>query len=1272
MLKSRLQRNAIRRRLLGFENLEHRRVLAAYISEFHFDPLFGDSSEDQYLELRGGVGTTLEEGTYFVGIESADGIDTLGDVHTVIDLSNLVFGSNGYMVFVQQGSSWVTDSAATVYAGTGSGFNSLTSGVFESDSLDGSIHAGSSTYLLIQSETKPELGDDIDSDNDGTPDGPYSEWEVLDGFATLPWIESTQEQRTYASIAFVEDGVGDGHLPGATVISTTDQAYAGRFGASIGYRDGDWISGNTVEESSGSFDFQFQHGIFGTPTQPSFGGEFLDNIGGPNWFSSASGFVFEDLNEDGIRQANEPGISGMQVTTRFEDTQNSATSFEESIDPNDFEAGTDASNSPEHYTLITAGTDNVPLGFKVTAEERELGTIFDKVFAHEGVKFFSSIRRLRMDFFRDARSVSINVTGNSNLSVTYGRLEVFDKDNNSLGFVRSSGLLDGVSEVLSVSSNDDIAWAVAYSDNEFQASSPFGEYDRIVAEMPRATATSIAAGAYASTPLIADTYEVEVAAPGRLYQTTPANEEGYTVGLADRQDVRELDFGFREKGAPAITDQSLNVGEHVAAEAVFAQLAIALDYPSQQLDITITGGDPDNQFSINEETFELSSANGDLNFETTDSYVLDILIEDRDFPDLSDAGQVTITILDENDTPQVASNNGNLDENSALGTVVATMQATDEDAPGDASTLTFSIEDGNTGDAFEINPVTGEVRVASPEQVNFETNPTFDLLIRATDMGSPVEFGEAILSVTLNDLDEIPVVLDTGLTIAENSPAFTSVGHLELKEYDAGETITWRIAGVDSMSFDLLPDGELVVKDGVQLDFETKPTYEFFVDATDDGNPPKTGERTITITVLDANDAPVIETETLEVDENSAADVVVGTVVATDQDEGHVVSYAIVGGVDGDKFAIDATTGELTVAEGADLNFEANAVLEVLVSATDDQTPPASSEKLVAVNLIDVNDPPLLDVEQSSVVENSSAGMVVAIEVNDPDVNESHTFEILNQDVDWFSIDSAGQLVVAEGADINFESSAANSSVVELRVTDSAGEQATGTITISATDANDPPEVASPLEDQAAEPNQLFEFVIPDGTFVDEDEGDSLRFSATTEAGFSLPSWLLFDSATRKFQGTPTDSDSGNLAVKVNVLDNANALVSDEFNLEVASAFPWHNSGMAEDVNDDNFVTPIDALMVINYLNNASSSEVPPGSAAEFGLVDVNGDNFVTAIDALIVVNQLNSGGGGEGESAQGSYYYAPPRGGDFGFDANEEEEDLLQLLASEAGALSR
>ena len=87
-------------------------------------------------------------------------------------------------------------------------------------------------------------------------------------------------------------------------------------------------------------------------------------------------------------------------------------------------------------------------------------------------------------------------------------------------------------------------------------------------------------------------------------------------------------------------------------------------------------------------------------------------------------------------------------------------------------------------------------------------------------------------------------------------------------------------------------------------------------------------------------------------------------------------------------------------------------------------------------------------------------------------------------------------------------------------------------------------------------------------------------------------------------------------------------------------AFSLHQNPNNElDVNDDGHVTPIDALVTINSLNDEGSRSnlvvgdelVMPGDTYFF---DTNGDFAITPIDVLHVINALNAAEGeGEGES---------------------------------------
>ncbi len=80
-----------------------------------------------------------------------------------------------------------------------------------------------------------------------------------------------------------------------------------------------------------------------------------------------------------------------------------------------------------------------------------------------------------------------------------------------------------------------------------------------------------------------------------------------------------------------------------------------------------------------------------------------------------------------------------------------------------------------------------------------------------------------------------------------------------------------------------------------------------------------------------------------------------------------------------------------------------------------------------------------------------------------------------------------------------------------------------------------------------------------------------------------------------------------------------------------ADFVPLHNRLIAEDVNRDFSVSPIDALLVINALyNNRKGIGVGEGeSGSSRAYLDVSGDGRLSPLDALIVINELNAEGEG-------------------------------------------
>ncbi|NES99667.1 MAG: DUF4114 domain-containing protein [Sphaerospermopsis sp. SIO1G1] len=166
---------------------------------------------------------------------------------------------------------------------------------------------------------------------------------------------------------------------------------------------------------------------------------------------------------------------------------------------------------------------------------------------------------------------------------------------------------------------------------------------------------------------------------------------------------------------------------------------------------------------------------------------------------------------------------------------------------------------------------------------------------------------------------------------------------------------------------------------------ELNQTYGFYSVATDNvGNEeavPTVADTTTTVTTLD-NSAPTVEDQTLTVEENSLEGTEVGTITATDP-ENQALAFAILAGNldldnDGDlAFAIDSSTGLITVNDSDDIDFENTSSFNLEVAATDSGN--ESDTANVTINLTDISEVSLTEFNVAQ-----SANGFFALEGNTP------------------------------------------------------------------------------------------------------------------------------------------------------------------------------------------------------------------------------------------------------------------------------------------------
>ncbi|XP_026095452.1 protocadherin alpha-6-like isoform X12 [Carassius auratus] len=423
-------------------------------------------------------------------------------------------------------------------------------------------------------------------------------------------------------------------------------------------------------------------------------------------------------------------------------------------------------------------------------------------------------------------------------------------------------------------------------------------------------------------------------------------------------------------------EQRLRISENTLPGADY-QLQAAVDPDSGTNSVRTYKLSPNDHFEIrvresDEDKVPFLVLKKAVDREITTTYKLLLTAVDGGNPPKSGILNITITILDTNDNRPVFSRDTysvTLQENSAVGTVVIRVNATDMDeGPNSEIEYSFAALNSKVHEVFDLHQVTGEIRVKG--KVDFEDSEVYKLDIQASDKGHPSMSANCRVVIKIIDVnDNWPDIEITSLykNIPEDSKPGTVISLISVTDKDAGINGKVICQLNKNIPFELKPSLKdnmysLVTKD--RLDRETSSQYEITMTASDLGQPSLTASTTLSVQISDVNDnSPefVINPLDLYIMENNAAGSSIISVSAFDRDtaENAMISYHIIRG-DGTPndlssfLNINSATGVVYSLKSFD--FETLKTSHFHVLATDSGTPSLSSNVTVNVFILDQND----------------------------------------------------------------------------------------------------------------------------------------------------------------------------------------------------------------------------------------------------------------------------------------------------------------------------
>uniref|UniRef100_A0AAQ4PVS5 Cadherin domain-containing protein n=1 Tax=Gasterosteus aculeatus aculeatus TaxID=481459 RepID=A0AAQ4PVS5_GASAC len=292
-----------------------------------------------------------------------------------------------------------------------------------------------------------------------------------------------------------------------------------------------------------------------------------------------------------------------------------------------------------------------------------------------------------------------------------------------------------------------------------------------------------------------------------------------------------------------------------------------------------------------------------------------------------------------------------------------------------------------------------------------EQKDSYELVLRVRDGGNPPRSSQALLRVSITDVNDNSPQFERSTyeaEMAENAPPGTPVLQVRASDRDIG--VNGQVeyvfgAATESVRRLLRLDeatGWLSVLH--RIDREDVAQLRFTVSARDRGQPPRTDRATVILAVRDENDnVPVVEIRKIGripvrdgaalVPENVLVDTPVALVQVSDRDQGEngAVTCTVVGDV---PFTLKpagetANKKKYFLHTSALLDYEATKEYSVTIVAVDSGSPSLSSNSSLMVRVVDINDHapafPQSVVEVHFAENNSPGERVVTVVASDAD-----------------------------------------------------------------------------------------------------------------------------------------------------------------------------------------------------------------------------------------------------------------------------------------------
>jgi len=211
-------------------------------------------------------------------------------------------------------------------------------------------------------------------------------------------------------------------------------------------------------------------------------------------------------------------------------------------------------------------------------------------------------------------------------------------------------------------------------------------------------------------------------------------------------------------------------------------------------------------------------------------------------------------------------------------------------------------------------------------------------------------------------------------------------------------------------------------QDGQAILVNETGTYSIAV--TDDNGCEGRDEFSVEFIDCSTNYKPVIKDMEFYLEENPSEGTPVGVLQASDENPEQILSFSIISGNVGEAFKLNPLEGKLSVANPGPINYEVHSQIILSVMVQDNGEGLLSDTAVISINIMDVNDQPVIEPQSFQIDENAPMGSSVGIVAfSDEDPGQTYRFAIqMGNSSEVFSIDeSSGHLLVNNPSYLDYE-----------------------------------------------------------------------------------------------------------------------------------------------------------------------------------------------------------------------------------------------------------